>query len=119
MRAFNQLVFDQTVRGTTEVVSSMEYADLLGKADDLVYEVEVDDSSGTTPTLTLRHLHSVSGRGFIGLAAIVSGASIASPPYRNVAAQAGPLGGLGQVGITLAGTNPVARVRVWATGRTR
>lgn len=119
MRAFTQLVLDQTVRGTIEVVSSVEYADQIGKADDLVYEVEVDDSSGTSPTLTLRHLHSVSGRGFIGLPAAITAASIATPPYRNVAVVSGPLGGLGQVGITLGGTSPVARVRVWATGRTR
>lgn len=118
MRAFNELVFDQTVRGNAEVTSSPTYDDLLGKADQVVYEVEVEEASGTSPTISMRHLHSNSGKGFIGLADLISAVSLASLPYREVKTQSGPLGGKGRVGVILGGTNPVARVRIWATGRT-
>lgn len=119
MRAFNELVFDGTVRGVLDVYSSSDFNDRLGRADELTYEVEVEEASGTAPTITVRHLHSNSGRAFIGLSAFVSGGSLASLPFRDVKTVTGPLGGLGQVGVTLGGTSPVARVRIWACGRTR
>lgn len=118
MRAFNELVFDQTVRGTTEVFSSSDFNDRLGRADELTYEIEVEESSGTSPTITVRHLHSNSGKGFVGMSAILTAVSISSPPFRDVKTVSGPLGGLGQVGVVLGGTSPVARVRIWACGRT-
>ena len=117
MRAFNQLVFDQIVRGTVEVVSSADFNDVLGRADELTYEIEVEDATGTNPTISVRHLHSNSGKGFIGLANLLTNAALSTLPFRDVKTQVGPLGGLGQVGVTLGGTTPVARVRIWACGR--
>ena len=117
MRSFNELVFDQFVRGVVEVVSSAEFNELLGRADQLTFEIEVEDASGTSPTISVRYLHGNSGKGFIGLANFITNASLASLPFRDVKTQVGPLGGLGQVGVTLGGTNPVARVRIWACGR--
>ena len=117
MVLFNELVLDTVIRGTPEVVSASQRNVVLGKADNVIYEVEVLEATGTAPTLTLRHLHSNGGNGFIGMTALLAAVDISAPPYRNVKGQAGPLGGLGQVGITLGGTNPVARVRVWAVGR--
>lgn len=119
MRLFNILVMDQMVRGTAETVSALEFADTLGKADSIVYEIEVEDASGTTPTISVRHLHCNSGKAFVGLPNIVTTASIAtgSLPYRDVKTVSAPLAGLGQVGVTLGGTSPVARVRIWACGR--
>jgi hypothetical protein len=119
MRLFNQLVFDQIVRGTSEVVSPSDFNDLLGSAYDLTYEVEVEEASGTSPTISVRHLHSCSGKGFIGMANLITTAGLGSLPFRDVKTQSGPFAGLGQVGVTLGGTNPVARVRIWATGRSK
>lgn len=120
MRAFNELVFDQTVRGTTaEVFSAATWDEVLGRADALVYEIEVEEASGSTPTLTVRHHHSCSGKGFVPLADLVTTASLSTLPVRSVVAQVGPLAGLGRVGVSLgaASGTPVARVRIWATGR--
>ena len=120
MRLFTELVFDQVVRGSNiEVVSPAQFNDLLGRAYDLVYEIEVEEASGTTPTISVRHLHSNSGKGFVGLPNLVSAVSLGTLPYRDVTAQPGLLGGLGQVGVTLGGTTPSARVRIWATGWSR
>lgn len=120
MRLFNQLVFDQTVIGTTEVVSPPEYNALLGKAYDLVYEIEVEQQSSlTTATLTVRHKHSNSGKTFIGLTDLVTSVSLASLPYTAVKTQTGPLAALGQVGVKLGAATDTARVRIWASGFSR
>lgn len=123
MRLASILVFDQIVRGTTEAVSAPEHNDALGKADELTYEFEVEDAGGTSPTLSARHLHSNSGRRFIGLSNLVTNQALSPAssalPYRDIKTQSGPLGALGQVGITLGGTDPWARVRVWACTRSK
>ncbi len=116
MRLFTHLVFDQIVRGTETAFSPPEFNDSLGKAAKLVYEVEVEDSGGTSPTITVAHWHSNSGKGFVALTALVSAQSVADPTYRALVAQSGPLGCQGRVAVTLGGTSPFARVRIWATG---
>ena len=121
MKVFNELVFDETVRGTTEVLSRPEFDDVLGQADEIVYEVEVEESGGTSPTLTLRHHSSNSGKGFVAQSALVTTADISTNqlPYRDVKAQTTVLGAKGRLGIALGGTLPTARVRVWACGRSK
>ena len=117
MIAFSELVFDQLVR-SGEAFSSAKFDELLGSAYDLTLEAEVEESSGTNPTITVNVHHSNSGKSFVSLAAVISGASISAPPYRSLASQSGPFGKLVRIGVVLGGTSPTARVRVWATGRT-
>lgn len=121
MKIFEELIFDQTVRSTTEVLSRPEFDELLGKADEIVYEVEVEESSGSAPTVSFRHHSSNSGKGFVAQSLLINAADISTNalPYRNVVAQTTVIGGRGRVGITLGGTTPTARVRVWACGRTK
>ena len=122
MKIFTEIVFDGTVKGTTEVFSSAQFDELLGKPDEICYEVEVEESSGTTPTISVAHYHSNSGKGHIATTAspLVSAADISSPPYRSVVQQSGQtLGARGRVGVKLLGTTPTARVRIWATGRSK
>ena len=118
--AFNQLIFDRTVRGATEVFTSPEFNELLARADDLVFEVEVSDASGTTPAITCRGWHCSSNEdlGFKARTAFISGASLASLPYRSVTVESGTrIGGFYKLGIALSGSDNVARVRIWCTGR--
>lgn len=116
MRLFTTLVFDQFVRGTAEVASPPEFNDHLGKASSIVYEIEVEEAAGSSPVISVRHKHSNSGKGFIALTNLLTTTALDTLPFRDVKVQAGPLGGLGQVAVQLGGTNPVARVRIWATG---
>jgi hypothetical protein len=120
MRKFNVLLMDRTIRGTQEVLTTNEFNDLLGSADEVVYEIEVSEAGGTTPAVSLRHLHCNSNEdlGFKGLTNLINQQSLATLPYRDVVMQAGPLGGLGKAGVKLDGTTPTARVRLWACGRT-
>lgn len=118
MRLFTELVFDQVVRGTNEVVSPPQFNDNLGRACTVVYEIEVEEAGAAsgTPTITVRHKTSCSGKGFIGAPPLIESFSLASLPYREIKVQIGPLGGLGQVSVVLGGSSPWARVRIWATG---
>lgn len=123
MIAFTELVFDQIVRGDdVEVFSSSKYDELLGSAYDLTLEVEVEETTGSPDTITVKLHHSNSGKGFKALATVISTDNgITQLPYRTVVNQSGPFGKLMRVGVTLlvsSGT-PTAHVRVWATGRTR
>lgn len=118
MRTFTDIIFDDIIRGTTEVFTSPKFNDLLGRADDLVFEIVVMDSTGGSPTITVRYHHSCSNEGtFTALADLITNGNIATPPYQKVVQQAGPLGAYGKLGITLGGSTPTARVRVYVTGR--
>lgn len=123
MRGFNQLVFDASVTGAAAVSTKDEFAELLGRGDDLVVEVEVETSSGTSPTLTLDVFHCNSGKVYQAATngTIITADSIATAPYRKVAIYAKTstqiLGALVQLRVTLGGTLPAARVRIWVCGR--
>ena len=118
--AFNELIFDRTIRGTTEFFSSAQFNELIGRADDLIFEVEVSEASGTTPALTARvwRCSSNDDSGFKARTAFLSGASLASLPYRSVTVEGGTrLAGYCRIGFALSGADNIARIRVWATGR--
>ena len=123
MKVFSELVFDAFVRGTTEVYSAPQFNETLGKADDIVLEVEVEEAAGSSPTVTVAHYHSISGKGFAASSgtALFNLIDISAPPYRDVKTQSGPLGGLGRIGVKLGASSgtPTARVRVWAVGRSK
>ncbi len=120
MRIFTTVVFDQIVRGNAEVSSAAEFNELLGKAYDLVFEVEVEESSGTTQTITVKYKWCNSGKGFKDHpVTLLNAASLAALPFRSVVSLAGPFALLGQLGITLGSADAVARVRIWASGLSR
>lgn len=119
MRLFNQLVFDQVViadAGNNAVVSSAEFNALLGKAYDLVLEIEIEQYTGVTQKVTLRYLESNSQKGFVALPDLITAATLGTLPYRNVKRVSGPLAAFGQVAVVLNATGDSARVRIWATG---
>jgi hypothetical protein len=119
MRIFTKLVFDSTVRGAdTKYFSSAEFNDLLGKADDVIYEVEVEETTGSPTSITVKHLHSNSGIGFDAASTVLNAASLSTLPLRRLGNTSVPLGALGQVEVSITGgSTPTARVGVWATGR--
>ena len=119
MRAFKEKVFDQMVRGSAAVYSPTERQELLGRADVLVFEVEVEEAGGTTPAISVSYMFSNSGKGFLTVSGGISSASLASLPYRSSFTTSGyALGALGQLSVTLANSDNTERVRIWACGRT-
>lgn len=119
MRLFTQLIFDQTViadASNNAVISSAEFNTLLGKAYELVFEIEIEQYTGAVQKVTLKYLHSNSAKGFVALPDLISAATLGTLPYRNVKTVAGPLAAFGQVSVTLNATGDSARVRIWASG---
>ena len=123
MITFTELVMDQLLRGATETFTSAKFDEQLGASYDLVLEVEVEEASGATPTITVKSYTSNSGKGFALVNTLVNGgdlSNVATNPYRVYAAQSGPLGKLVRLSATIGGTSsPIARVRIWVTGRMR
>ena len=118
-RLYTLLVFDGTIRGTAEVYTSPQHNDALGRADDCVIEYEVSEASGGSPTLTVKHYHSCSQEdGAWKLKnTVFSAVSLSSLPVRDTTGSAGDFAGFARLGFTLGGSTPVARLRVWVTGR--
>ena len=89
---------------------------------DPVLEVECEErpNTGTTPAITVKVYTSNTGKRWMEFATVLNGASLGSIPYFSVVTQAGPLGRLVRLGVTIGGTrSPVARVRIQAIGRMR
>ena len=123
MLAFNELVFDQFTRGGVKVFTPAKFDEILGSATDLAVEIEVEEASGSTPTITVECLCSSSGKAVVTLSTLVTNgdiSNVATTVYRVFVTQAGPLGKLVRLSVLIGGTsNPTARVRIWAAGRMR
>ena len=120
MRRFMITVFSDTVVGTTTVYSNTDYNQQLASVDQLAVQVCSDQVSGTTPTLTAVLQHSADGRNWVDKTTLVSGASLGTTTTNvSFGSDAGttPMLGLGRISITLAGTSPIAHVKVHVTGR--
>lgn len=121
MITYCELVIDQLIRGNSEIFSSPKWDELLGSSYDMTIELEVEETTGTPASITMKWHHSNSGKGFVVLSTPVSADTgvAGTLPFRTMGNQTGPSGKLGRVGVTLnGGSSPTARVRVWVTGRT-
>lgn len=114
MKAYNELVFDQTVKTGNGVTSASSVAEQMGRADSHTFEIEVNDSSSAT--LTVNYAHSNSGVAFTALAAPLLNQAI-TPPFRTMVTVVGPLGALGQLQVAVSGASAWAKVRIWDCGR--
>lgn len=126
MRAFNQLVFDAVIQGTTVTYTDPSFNTLIGSADTLAIEAIVDQVSGTSPTLTVDLQHSGDNRNFVskltGASAVIPALTLSTsaitttlgtePSSPNV------LLGYVRLALTLGGTTPSAHIRIYVTGRT-
>ncbi len=117
-RLFNLKVFDEYIEGTSTYTSSHELNDTLGRADALVVQADVMNSSGTTPTLTLKYWHSNDGRSFVTQSTLINAADISSTPYQTIVdTGTGHLAAFGRLELSLGGTTPAAYVRITVCGR--
>ena len=64
VRIFNQVVFDETIEGTSIVLSSTDFNELLGRADDLAFQVVVPRHNNPTANVTVLFEHSNDGQRF-------------------------------------------------------
>lgn len=122
MRVFNIQVFDTVITGTsTTWYSRSEFDGHLAQADGLVIHACVSNVGGTTPTLTIVSEHSpdsenwiATGASEINNVAIANNASFSAGNFGFTSAN---LGAYVRYRITLGGTNPQCRLKLFVTGR--
>ena len=117
MRVFEQLLFDQTISGTSDTwYTPDEYSDLLGAADVLELAVHTTNVTGTAEaTVTMQH--SADGRHWNDIGDVHSG-SISSNRVSRGSAGLNPANlSLVRLKVTLGGTDPQCRMKLYAMGR--
>jgi hypothetical protein len=124
MRLFNILAFDNLIQGTAAIYTDPLIARQLATADRLKYHVYADQVSGTSPTITVQGEESGNGVNWAnkaGTAEINAQALNTSGTSIVRGSDTGTTGSTGmvRVRIQLGGTTPVARIRLWVTGRGR
>src|SRR5579871_1668057 len=118
MRKANERIFDDVVTGTTTVYSSGEFNELLGRHDRISLFLVVDTVSGTSPTITVQLQHSSDERNWVNKNGTPEiNALVISPTATTTEAANDATGNYGchsvRAAITLAGTNPSCRVRLY------
>jgi hypothetical protein len=125
-RRFVELVFDDFVFGTSAVFTPIRFDLLLGSVSRVALHLVADKATGTSPTVSVQAQHSTDGRtstsvivggGFEIPATALSTTSTTSLTGA-VDSSAGFLRRL-RFQILLGGTNPGARIKLYATGRDR
>jgi hypothetical protein len=125
MLAFNKLIFDNTISGTAGTwYSPCVYDEILGSADAVFLMVHAMGVSGTSPTITCRLEHSANGRSFkevsgtaeINAQALVTDTAIKSTSPTSLVTLT-PYLRFVRLKVTLGGTSPSARLKIYATGR--
>jgi hypothetical protein len=124
MRTFHVAVFDDAIEGTTAVYTSPIHDAMLGLSDSLSIYGVATQTTGTTPTITVqvedgpdeRRWRSRNGTAEVNAVSLSTTAETAFTGNDG-----SPLGatrlGFVRLRIQLGGTSPVARVKIWVTGR--
>lgn len=117
---FQLTVFDGSITGSTAVTCTVALDEVLGDADNLVFQVYVGRSSGTSPTITGVFYHSNDGQRYIQHTALFTNLSLTTPPVTALYAVLGssmPIGRYGRVTLQLGGTSPTAWLRLQVAAR--
>ncbi len=122
MKVYHQLVYDDAVEGTTPVYTSPKWNELLASTEVIVIAVYATQVSGTNPTLSVRSQVSGDERNWFPVQAnpeinaqVLSLSGQTSLSARSAATD--PISGFRRFEITLGGTSPKTRLRIFATGR--
>jgi hypothetical protein len=122
MRSFHRLVFDAFVEGTTAVYTDPELNLLLAMTDVLEIVVIANQTSGTSPTLTVKSQVSANNRDWVDKedTAEINAASLSTSAQTMAAGKstaAEVTTGFSRLSIALGGTSPKSYLRIYATGR--
>jgi hypothetical protein len=124
MLAFAQQIFDNDLAGSSSTWYSLaQYNPLLGSADALSLQILAGNVTGTSPTLTLRFQFSANNQHWVNAAgtaelnaqALTSGGNYALSKNGQ---SNGVLLRYVRLAISLGGTNPTCRLKLFASGRT-
>ncbi len=124
MRTFHILVFDDAIEGTSPVYTSPIHDAMLGLSDSLSIYGVAAQTTGTTPTITVQVEDGPDERRWRnrnGTAEVNAISLSATAETVFVGNDGNPAGatrlGFARLRIQLAGGSPIARVKIWITGR--
>jgi hypothetical protein len=103
--------------GTTSFYSNPELSALLGFADRITVNAVVNESTGTSPALTVVAEDSADGENWADVNTVINAANISSPPLTLGGSVTYPHGRFLRFRITLGGTSPTATMSLRATLR--
>ena len=114
-RLFNELVFDEWVKGNTIVFSTTDFNETLGRADVIVYQIFVSDASASS-SFTVAFEYSNDGKRWEQLSTKTLGSVTDTGTGSKDTKGDGSIGALGRMAVS-AGASDSGRVQVWACGR--
>jgi hypothetical protein len=123
MLMFAQPVFDDSISGTSLTwYTAAEQNGALGACDQLAFQVITGNVSGTSPTLTVRVQVSGDNQNWVNAAgtAEINAQALAASSNGNYYISklvSNVLMGHVRLAITLGGTNPQTRLKIYAAGR--
>lgn len=121
-KAFNILVFDGWIVNSTEISTDPSLAATLGSADELRFQINVTEASGTTPSVVTNYYLSNDNVHFdtaTPAIAFTTPALVAPAQYFWSSSANWVNGGFGRVGVKMGQSATKAYVRVYVAGRTR
>ena len=120
MRSFNIIAFDDLISGTASTwYTSSDLDEVLGASDAMVLHAATSAVTGTGPTLTCQVEHSASTEDWAAVGSAQISTSIANDgSYRGLIDNFNPvLLGFVRVKVTLGGTSPACRLKLYVTGK--
>lgn len=120
-RVFNTVIFDQWIEGDAVVETPAEFNDLLGRADQVSFQLTVRNSSGTTETITIVLRQCNDNQNFVPHAGVTLWSSFSisgTPKFDQKDTGTAVLGQFLQLAINLGHSDAKAHVQIIACGRT-
>ena len=120
-KSFKKRIWNGYINGNTPVVTAAEHDELLGRADELSYQVNLENMEDVA-TVTLKHfISNDGGKNFVELGpSPLNGVPVSGTSDQKAGSMTGTNGDLARAQLTLTQTitNPSAYVELWVCGRT-
>ena len=119
MRLFNELVFNGLVSGPTLLRSDPRFNELLGRARVLVFQVVVEDSSGTDPLLTVKYSGANDNQSFEDRLTVMNAVNVGTVPkvHSDEYGLSNVNDGFGMLTLAMDAAGKAATVKIYACGR--
>lgn len=119
-KAFKKRIWNGYINGTQEVTTGAEHDELLGRADDISYQVNLENMDDVASVRVQHHVSNDGGKNFVLHSTPVNDVAVSGTADQKVGSTTGVNGDLARATIKLTETttNPSAYAELWACGRT-
>ena len=117
-KIFNELVWKGYINGNGAVRTGASFNALLGRADDVSYQVNLENIEAATNVTVTHFVSNDGGKYFVSHSTPINAAGVSGSDDQKVGSTSGVNGDQAYAEVSLAGTSPKAFVELWACGRT-